>query len=198
MATALKRQKKPKLGETELLMLYCVAIYEVEFRRINAIEQQPFIWCESGFVLNEQERELLDEFDMVLWEPKAYEFTLSFANWMQVSRCRAKLETCGYLQLKRLTQRAMIYRVTEAGDRWLLDNADALAELGQKDYTRAKEDAMEGYNFGPDPQWVRTGRLSLLEARGMVRELANWMRSMECLQEEEVAELTDELDTVLR
>ena len=58
MATALKRQKKPKLGETELLMLYRVAIYEVEFRRINAIEQQPFIWCESGFVLNEQEREL--------------------------------------------------------------------------------------------------------------------------------------------
>ena len=41
--------------------------------------------------------------------------------------------------------------------------------------------------------WVRTGKLSIYDARGMVAELAKWMRGMECVQEEEVAELADQL-----
>ena len=70
----------------------------------------------------------------------------------------------------------------------LTDNKAELTELG-KNYAQAKENAVFDMRFGPDPAWVRTGKLSIHEARDMVRELAKWVRRMECLQEEEVAKL---------
>ncbi len=76
--------------------------------------------------------------------------------------------------------------------------SEPVPEMHRQYYDQAKENAVFDMHFGPDPEWVRTGKLSIHEARDLVRELAGWMRGMDCLQEEDVAKLADQLDEVLR
>ena len=198
MATAAKRRRLTKLSETELLMLFNVALYEAEFRAVNEIERRPFTWSQDGYILNQDERDIIDELDMIPWNTECYRFDCAFSNWMQSSRCRSKLEAHKYLQLNRVDRKVMLFRVTPAGEEWLRSKTTELEELGKQTYDAAKENAEFVHEWGPDPAWVRENKLSLMNARQLVTDLSKWMRSMDSHQPEEVAKLADRLAKAVR